>query len=124
MSHDTSHGDKSGHHDGHGDGFAHVLPVKLLVGVWAVLMILTVVTVAVTAIDLGRSGNLIIAMAIATVKATAVGLYFMHLRWDKPFNALVFVSSLLFVSLFISIALLDKSEYEHDIVDYEHMQAK
>lgn len=116
--HDHSQGD--GH--GHGDNFAHVLPVKLLVGVWALLMVLTVVTVAVTAIDLGRSGNLIIAMAIATVKAAAVGLYFMHLRWDKPFNALVFVSSLLFVSLFISIALLDKSEYEHDIVDYEKLQ--
>lgn len=117
-----SHHDQSGHHDAHGDGFAHVLPVKLLVGVWALLMVLTVVTVAVTQVDLGRSGNLIIAMGIATVKAAAVGLYFMHLRWDKPFNALVFVSSLLFVSLFISIALLDKSEYEHDIVDYEKLQ--
>jgi hypothetical protein len=39
----------------------------------------------------------------------------MHLRWDRPFNSIVFVSSLLFVSLFISIALLDKSEYENDI---------
>lgn len=116
--HDHSQGD--GH--AHGDGFAHVLPVKLLVGVWALLMVLTLVTVAVTQIDLGRSGNLIIAMGIATIKAVAVGLYFMHLRWDKPFNALVFVSSLLFVSLFISIALLDKSEYEHDIIDYEKLQ--
>ena len=41
--------------------------------------------------------------------------YFMHLRWDRPFHTLVFVGSLLFVSLFISMTLLDKSEYEADI---------
>jgi len=43
--------------------------------------------------------------------------YFMHLRWDRPFHTLVFLGSLLFVSLFISMTLLDKSEYEHDIDD-------
>ncbi|HTM45690.1 MAG TPA: cytochrome C oxidase subunit IV family protein [Polyangiaceae bacterium] len=112
-------------HEGNGHGgFAHVLPVHLLVGVWAALMVLTVITVTVTSIDLGRSVNLIIAMGIATLKAALVALYFMHLRWDRPFNALVFVSSLLFVSLFISIALLDKSEYEPDINDYDALQAQ
>jgi cytochrome c oxidase subunit 4 len=119
------HKSHSGHGDGHGaHGFAHVLPLKLLIGVWAALMILTILTVTVTSIDLGRSVNLSIAMAIATVKAGLVGLYFMHLRWDRPFNAMVFTASLLFVALFISITLLDKSEYEPDIVDYELMQSK
>lgn len=108
-------------HDDH--GFAHVLPVRLLVGVWAALMVFTILTVTVTSIDLGRSWNLVIAMAIATIKAALVVLYFMHLRWDKPFNTLVFLGSLLFVSLFISLALLDKSEYEHDITDYEQLNA-
>ena len=59
--------------------------------------------------------NLVIAMAIATIKAGLVVTYFMHLRWDRPFHTLIFVGSLLFVSLFISMTLLDKSEYEHDI---------
>src|SRR3989338_6333953 len=114
----------TGNTDSHGekhDGFAHVLPVKLLVGVWAALMILTLITVAAISIDLGRSMNLVVAMVVATIKAGLVVLYFMHLRCDKPFNALAFLGSLLFVSLFISIALLDKSEYEHDIVDYEKL---
>lgn len=106
----ASHGDS---HDDH--GLAHVMPVSILVGVGVALLFLTAVTVWVTAIDLGRSGNLLIAMAIATVKAVMVGAYFMHLRWDKPFNALVFTSSFLFVALFISLALLDKNEYEDDI---------
>ena len=101
--------------DHHGDEIAHVMPVRLLIGVWAALMVLTVVTVTVTSIDLGSRFNLIIAMAIATVKAGLVVTYFMHLRWDRPFHTLIFLGSLLFVSLFISMTLFDKSEYEPDI---------
>jgi cytochrome c oxidase subunit IV len=111
MSHD-SHGTS---HDDHGDQIAHVMPVKLLFIIGGALLFLTAVTVWVTFIDLGRSGNLIIAMVIATIKAGMVCAYFMHLRWDRPFNALVFASSVLFVALFISITLLDKSEYEPTI---------
>lgn len=116
-SHATSESPVSGAHagDSHKDELAHVMPVRLLVGVWVALMILTVVTVAVTSVDLGSRANLIVAMVIATVKAGLVVTYFMHLRWDRPFNALVFVGSLLFVTLFISMTLFDKSEYEPDI---------
>jgi cytochrome c oxidase subunit IV len=101
--------------DHHGDEIAHVMPVRLLIGVWLALMVLTVITVAVTSVDLGSRINLIVAMTIATIKAGLVATYFMHLRWDRPFNILVFVGSLLFVSLFISMTLFDKSEYEADI---------
>ena len=72
--------------------FVHVVPVPLLVGVWATLIFLTVVTVAATKVDLG-SLNLLVAMFIAAVKATLVCLYFMHLRWDRPFHTIVFVSA-------------------------------
>ena len=78
-------------------------------------MVLTVITVGVTVVDLGSQTNLLVAMAIATIKAGLVVTYFMHLRWDRPFNTLVFLGSLLFVSLFISMTLFDKSEYEPDI---------
>ena len=44
-------------------------------------------------VDLGGL-NLWIAMAIATVKATLVVLYFMHMRYDRPVNAIVFVTAL------------------------------
>jgi cytochrome c oxidase subunit 4 len=94
---------------------SHVTPVRLLVGVFAALMVLTAITVGATLVDLGPRMNLVIAMLIATVKAGLVVTYFMHLRWDRPFNTLVFLGSLLFVSLFISMTLLDKSEYEKDI---------
>jgi cytochrome c oxidase subunit IV len=38
-------------------------------------------------------------------------LFFMHLIWDRPFNAIVFVGCLIFVGLFISLALLDTTQY-------------
>lgn len=114
-------GRKVPHAEAHGHGvehgLSHVTPVRLLVGVFALLMVLTAITVGATLVDLGPRLNLILAMFIATVKAGLVVTYFMHLRWDRPFNTLVFLGSLLFVSLFISMTLLDKSEYEKDIQD-------
>jgi len=101
--------------DGHHDELAHVTPVRLLLLIWGALMVLTVGTVAVTMIDFGSQTNFVIAMAIATIKAGLVVTYFMHLRWDRPFHTLIFLGSLLFVSLFISMTLLDKSEYEDSI---------
>ena len=101
------------HHDDHG---VHVVPLKILVGVWAILVVGTILTYAATYIDLGGTVNLLIAIAIATVKASFVCLYFMHLRWDHKFLSVVFISTLLFVGLFIFIAMMDSGEYQQDIV--------
>ena len=60
--------------------------------------------------------GIITALAVATVKATIVGLYFMHLRWDRPFIAFIFVGSMLFVVLFIGIALTDSIAYQPEII--------
>ncbi len=90
---------------------AHAVPLRILVGVWAVLIVLTWVTVAATKVDLGNL-NILVALAIAVVKSAFVALYFMHLRWDRPINALIFCSALLFVALFIALALMDTKEYK------------
>jgi cytochrome c oxidase subunit IV len=105
------------HHDGHDDhGLSHVTPVRLMIGVFVTLLALTWITVAVTTIDLGYAGNIILGMFIATIKATLVALYFMHLRWEKPLNVIVATSSLLFALLFVAITLMDRGEYRHDII--------
>ena len=93
----------------------HVVPIRTLLAVWAVLIVGTWLTVAATYVDLG-SLNLWVAMAIATVKASLVALYFMHLRWDKPFNAMLFVGALLFIALFVGIAMLDTAAYHDDLI--------
>jgi cytochrome c oxidase subunit 4 len=50
---------------------------------------------------------------LAAIKAAMVGLYYMHLRWDRPFNGVVFLGAFLFLFLFIGIAMMDTREY-HD----------
>lgn len=99
----------------HDHGLAHVMPLRILAGVWIALLVLTVVTVAATKVNLG-SGNLWLALAIATTKATFVALYFMHLRYDRPFNAIVFVTAFVFFLLFVGLALMDTEAYRPDLI--------
>jgi cytochrome c oxidase subunit IV len=47
------------------------------------------------------------ALTIATIKASLVVLFFMHLRWDKPVNAIIAVAGFLFLGIFIMFCLLD-----------------
>jgi cytochrome c oxidase subunit 4 len=93
----------------------HVVPLKVLLTVWAVLLVLTLLTVAGTHVDLG-SGNLWLAMIIATVKATLVALYFMHLRYDYPFHAVVLITALLFLLLFVGLVLVDTTSYQQALL--------
>jgi cytochrome c oxidase subunit IV len=94
--------------------FAHVMPATLLLGVYAALVALTVVTVAAAGQDVG-GWNLGIAMGIATLKATLVALYFMHLRYDRPFNAIIFLTALVFLAIFLGLTLLDTVQNQPDI---------
>jgi cytochrome c oxidase subunit 4 len=117
--HGHAHGNP-GHGDhGHDDhGLAHTTPVSLLFGILGALLVLTVLTVSVTSIDLGQQGNLIVAMAIATVKAALVCTFFMHLLWDKKFNTILFLTSVLFLILFLSMTSADRGEYQRDVDAY------
>ena len=72
----------------------------------AALLILTVITVIVAGFDLGNV-NVVVAIGIATVKATLVALIFMHLRNDKPVNAVIALSGFLFLGLLLMFCLTD-----------------
>lgn len=110
----------SGSH--HEDVIAHVMPVPVLLGVFFALIVMTVLTVAATWIDLAL-WNLPLAMAIASVKATLVALYFMHLRYDAPFNGVMLLIGLVCVALFILITLLDTLHYKSSVDMYRDQQA-
>ena len=96
----------------------HVVPAYVLLGVFAALMVLTAVTVAVSYFDFGVL-NLLVAMGVATVKATLVAMYFMHLRYDNPFNALIFGIGVVFLGLFLVITMMDTIEYQPDVQSYQ-----
>jgi cytochrome c oxidase subunit 4 len=69
--------------------------------IWGILLGFTVLTVVTGRMDLG-SANLPIAVAIATIKATLVVLFFMHLSESHGANRLVFVVSILFVMVLMA----------------------
>jgi cytochrome c oxidase subunit IV len=101
------------HHDDHGHGLAHTATIKTLLATGITLLFLTVVTVVSSKIDFGGASiNLAIAMVIAVTKATLVILFFMHLRYDRLFHSVVFVSALLAASLFIGFTLMDSNQYQ------------
>jgi len=94
----------------------HVVPLSYLIWTSIALIFLTVVTVAVRYVDAGEF-NMVIALGIAALKATLVGMFFMHLKWDKPFNQLVFVGCITFVLLLIALTVLDTGQNAPTIYD-------
>ncbi|MBM4112116.1 MAG: caa(3)-type oxidase subunit IV [Phycisphaerae bacterium] len=122
MSHAThaqgTHAAHAGHggHDGHGahgEGHplvGHLVPAGTLVATALALLVLTAITVAVRYVDVGEF-NIHIAIGIAVIKATLVALFFMHLRWDRPFNMLMFVACILFVVLMMAFCVMDTRQY-------------
>ena len=64
-------------------GSDHVVPTRIYYGIFAILLILTGVTVAAAYVDLGRM-NTVVALAIACFKALIVVLYFMHVKYSTP----------------------------------------
>lgn len=71
-----------------------VIPTSTYRRTFAMLLVLTAVTIVVAMIDLG-AWNAVVAMAIASTKAALVCLYFMGLKW---------ASRLIRVSLVVSLA--------------------
>jgi cytochrome c oxidase subunit 4 len=85
------------------------------------LLFLTFVTVGASYINFGSSTiNVIIAMAIASTKASLVALIFMHLRWDKPVNGIIAVGGFLFLGIFLLFSWLDV----YSRVPYEPVNVK
>jgi cytochrome c oxidase subunit 4 len=93
----------------------HIVPLHTLFAVLGTLLFLTFLTVAATWVDFGRFA-VWVALGIAVLKASLVLLFFMHLKYDKPFNGVILIVSLFLVALFISIALTDVEQYEPNTI--------
>jgi cytochrome c oxidase subunit 4 len=89
------------HTHSHAEAHVHGGP-KLYALILVILLILTGVTVGAASINFGSNmANVIIAMIIASIKASLVALFFMHLKYDKPMNGVIFCASLFFLALFL-----------------------
>lgn len=74
--------------------------------VWAALLVLTVVTVGVSFVHLGL-WNAGVALAIASLKAALVALYFMHLRHEIKLVLAFAIFPLLILALIVIGTLTD-----------------
>lgn len=84
----------------------HISPMSIYFKVFGALMVLTGLTYAVSYISLG-SASLPVAIVVATVKASLVCAYFMHLKYDDRYHVFVFLSTLIFVAIFFMFTIFD-----------------
>ena len=92
----------------------HIVPVKIYLTIFGVLLLGTALTVLAAFHDFTFSVggvnvqlNTIIALAIATTKATFVVLYFMHLRYSSRLTWVVLCSALFWLAIMFSLTLAD-----------------
>ena len=104
-------------HEDDGNVHVHIASTRFYVGIFAALICLTVATVKVSYYDFG-SANIVIALVIATMKASLVAAFFMHLRHDKLFNTLAFLGAFLFLGIFILLTYDDLGQRAKIDPDY------
>jgi cytochrome c oxidase subunit 4 len=88
-------------HAGH-----HVVPKKIYYVIFAVLMVLTAITVAISYVDLGPM-NAVVALIIACIKATIVVLYFMHVKYSTRLVKLALIAGLYWMGIIMTLTLSD-----------------
>jgi cytochrome c oxidase subunit 4 len=83
---------------------AHPVEVRGYIAVFGALLVLTIVTVGASYLDLPATPTILVALAIASVKAALVAMFFMHLKSERP---MVYwplgLTAILVVGLFASI---------------------
>jgi cytochrome c oxidase subunit 4 len=82
--------------------------LKTYLVVFALLMVLLVITVvAAFKVHIGHAGNIILALAIAVLKAGLVVLFFMHVKYASRLTKIFVVSGLVWLGIMFSLTLGD-----------------
>ncbi|CCK79691.1 MULTISPECIES: cytochrome C oxidase subunit IV family protein [Desulfobacula] len=84
----------------------HFFEYKTLFNVLLVLLMFTGITVAVSFMDLGKL-NVWITLLIASVKASFVLLFFMHMKFEGRVLLLSFLGTIFFLGIMISFTFWD-----------------
>src|SRR5664279_965776 len=88
------------------ESVGHIAPASMYVVIWAVLMVLTAVTVFAATIEL-HVFNIVLALLIATIKGTLVVLFFMHLRYTPKLTMVTVVASIFFLLILFGLTMTD-----------------
>ena len=92
-------------HD-HSHVHGHITPLPIYLAVFATLMVLTVLTVVVAYFDFG-AWTKVIALGIASFKATIVVLYFMHVKYASRLTQLFAVTGIFFLFVLFGLTMID-----------------
>jgi len=95
--------DEYGRHD---DPQHHVTPIRVYLGVLVLLLVATGLTVWVAFVDLGQFSTPL-ALVIATIKASAVILYFMHVRYSTRLTWTVVLGAFFWLAVLFALTLAD-----------------
>ena len=97
----------STHTQTHGHDDHHEIGPKTLIMVWVALTVLTVVTIYIALFDFGRALNIIGAMTIASIKASIVAYYFMHLKFEDKLTWVYALYPMFLLFLLIATTIME-----------------
>jgi cytochrome c oxidase subunit 4 len=84
-----------------------IMSSKFYYTIWIALLCLTIITAAVSFVDLGPF-NTIVALVIATFKALLVVLFFMHVKYtSEKLTKIVIVSAIFWLFLLLALSMAD-----------------
>ena len=87
----------------------HIVPVRVYVTIFLVLVVGTILTVIAAFVNFPGPLNTIVALTIATIKATFVVLYFMHVRYSGRLIWLVIAAALFWMGIMFALTISDYS---------------
>jgi cytochrome c oxidase subunit IV len=91
------------------DHSEHIVSARLYWVVWFILIVCTVLTAVVATVDLGKF-NTVVALGIATFKATLVVLIFMQVKYtSERMTKAILISAVFWLGLLLFLSLVDFS---------------
>jgi cytochrome c oxidase subunit 4 len=84
----------------------HIIPIRTYLLIFAVLVVLFILTVAVAFVDLGPL-NFVVAITIAITKAVLIILYFMHVRYSSRMTWVFAGAAFIWLALLLSMTMAD-----------------
>lgn len=85
----------------------HIVPVRIYITIFLALLVGTALTVLAAFYDFPWKLNTIIALTIATAKATLVVLYFMHVRYSTRLVWVIVASALFWMGILFAFTFSD-----------------
>ncbi|HEX7335138.1 MAG TPA: cytochrome C oxidase subunit IV family protein [Pyrinomonadaceae bacterium] len=86
----------------------HIVPVRVYITIFLVLLVGTALTVAAAFIDFRLPYiNTVVALTIATIKATFVVLYFMHVRYSSRLIWVIMAAALFWMAILFAFTFSD-----------------